>query len=750
MAKRSRTQHDRVTARPDAARPENAAGGIEWKPGTRWLWLWTYVKMPFVIIVLLLYAGQGGTLMWYYLSCAAFMGLVLFGLARRASWGWAFNLLVMLIEGLLFAFVRPSGVSSAMDSWPQSRVLGLYAWVLPNLVYFIKRQKLFFRQPPGTEEHSPGKMARNNADTEKGIELIPEPFRQEAEEAFRRIQETIPLLLLLFERLRGRGGGLARANELLAKHPDDTGIRYSRAYDAYSLHFYDIAVEDFLFLERAGVSFSGKGARSQASKGNWYAERGQPERAIYEYGKALQIDPSNLWFNLYRGIALARTGNFEAALKDFETSEPFTNDWPSLRIYRGYTYYLMGQFSRAAEELQEAFAYSGRSRLAHCYIAACHYRLGNIEEALEHLNKARDQSLSWFTRDVADKYPSEREQILRIIPPALAYAIDRVAEMPGDHEAWFELAMLRHLMLWTDALEAGGRAKSAAVRDCYRIATAIDNEFSPGWAFMIAASDDHDFEDAAIWLERATRAEKPAFEAFEFMADLCFVRGQYRDAVQLYDRALTSGWSTALAFFRRSVCNLELGDVEGAFLDLLAFVDYASPERATYVLVPSRMWEVLDRLRHEAVSLDYDRDAVFASAVSDRRWIRERNELVKQVGALRRAVDAYEELALGIRLYVETTPAVLRWLQFGSGQRLLTRLLKAVQEAVAILDRAKKGEDVLSEVRSFRWPSLSAGMVRRALAMAAAYRALYGDRSPVFPLSDRQKSALRRLALRYF
>ena len=186
------------------------------------------------------------------------------------------------------------------------------------------------------------------------------------------------------------------------------------------------------------------------------------------------------------------------------------------------------------------------------------------------------------------------------------------------------------------------------------------------------------------------------------------------------------------------------------FLDLLAFVDYASPERATYVLVPWRMWEVLDRLRHEAVSLDYDRDAVFASAVSDRRWIRERNELVKQVGVLQRAVDAYEELALGIRLYVETTPAVLRWLQFGSGQRLLTRLLKAVQEAVAILDRAKKGEDVLSEIRSFRWPSLSGGMVRRALAMAAAYRALYGNRYPLLPLSDRQKSALRRLALRYF
>jgi len=126
---------------------------IRWKPGMRWLYLWTYVRLPLSMLICVLSAATEGPveaalgLIW-----AGFLGFVAYGLATWKRWGWALNWVVIFMEVLFYPLSRGPANLARQDLIIGWTVVFLF-WGLPNTVYFFKRRWLFRREASDDYRH---------------------------------------------------------------------------------------------------------------------------------------------------------------------------------------------------------------------------------------------------------------------------------------------------------------------------------------------------------------------------------------------------------------------------------------------------------------------------------------------------------------------------------------------------------------------------------------------------------------------
>ncbi len=108
------------------------------KRGTRWLFFWENILLPFNLIM-----GVAYLFIDFYilnLIFLAFLFLTIKGLKRRTAWGWRFNIVLLFLMTLSYPLWQ-----SATDWEAFLFYFGIAAvtLLLPSLVYFVKRKDLF-------------------------------------------------------------------------------------------------------------------------------------------------------------------------------------------------------------------------------------------------------------------------------------------------------------------------------------------------------------------------------------------------------------------------------------------------------------------------------------------------------------------------------------------------------------------------------------------------------------------------------
>ena len=117
--------------------------------GTKWLWFYTYIRMPLSVLTLLSsFPGGLSTLAGLiYLGFVVLLICNFVGLSGRKAWGYKLNWCVLTIECLLFPFTL---LDITADFAPVAYLAyaGIFAfvWFLPNSIYFRKRKRLFIQE----------------------------------------------------------------------------------------------------------------------------------------------------------------------------------------------------------------------------------------------------------------------------------------------------------------------------------------------------------------------------------------------------------------------------------------------------------------------------------------------------------------------------------------------------------------------------------------------------------------------------
>ena len=112
-------------------------------------------------------------------------------------------------------------------------------------------------------------------------------------------------------------------------------------------------------------------------------ETGEYDRAIADYGKALQLKPDTPQLYYRRGIAWRETGDYAKALADFNTAvaaakrgEP---DWPFIHGDRGIVRFALGQYGEAARDFARVVKLDPTDQYAILWLHVARGRAGTPE-----------------------------------------------------------------------------------------------------------------------------------------------------------------------------------------------------------------------------------------------------------------------------------------------------------------------------------------------------------------------------------
>lgn len=123
-------------------------------------------------------------------------------------------------------------------------------------------------------------------------------------------------------------------------------------------------------------------------RGNLYAERGQFEKALADYSRALEIAPHEalIWDN--RGVVRLYLLDYYPALADFSQALSLEPDYFYALANRAYVYALLNKPEWALEDARRALEIEPQHAPAYDVIGQAYTQLGNLEKAFEALSTA--------------------------------------------------------------------------------------------------------------------------------------------------------------------------------------------------------------------------------------------------------------------------------------------------------------------------------------------------------------------------
>lgn len=113
-----------------------------------------------------------------------------------------------------------------------------------------------------------------------------------------------------------------------------------------------------------------------------YGDRGDLDRALGEYGLAIEIDPEYPRSYLNMGALLAEAGRLEEAAGAFERAVEVDPDYVAARVNLAMVHIQRGSIEDALGELRVAVAQDPGSAMAHTQIGVALYKAGRADEAL--------------------------------------------------------------------------------------------------------------------------------------------------------------------------------------------------------------------------------------------------------------------------------------------------------------------------------------------------------------------------------
>jgi tetratricopeptide (TPR) repeat protein len=120
---------------------------------------------------------------------------------------------------------------------------------------------------------------------------------------------------------------------------------------------------------------------------------GETEKALYDYGRAIRLDPQATLAFLGRGVLLAtRKRAFERAIEDFNKVLVLEPDNVQALIRRGDAYSQLGETARALVDIDRAISLAPQSTQAHFFRGLVHSRMNMGVAALADYNAALERS----------------------------------------------------------------------------------------------------------------------------------------------------------------------------------------------------------------------------------------------------------------------------------------------------------------------------------------------------------------------
>jgi lipoprotein NlpI len=153
---------------------------------------------------------------------------------------------------------------------------------------------------------------------------------------------------------------------------------------------------------RAGAYFN---------RGNAWATKGEPDKAIADFDEAIKLDPKNASAYNNRGNAHSDKGETDAAIADFDAAIKANARYASAYFNRGNAYAAQGERERAIKEYDAAIKYNRRNVNAYIARGALLLAGGATPKALADMRQAalgRKNAYAVLWLDIAEKRAKQK------------------------------------------------------------------------------------------------------------------------------------------------------------------------------------------------------------------------------------------------------------------------------------------------------------------------------------------------------
>ncbi len=145
-------------------------------------------------------------------------------------------------------------------------------------------------------------------------------------------------------------------------------------------------------------------------KGDSYQEKGQWDKAIAEYNKAIELNPEYAEAYYNRGIAYGNKGQYDQAISDYTKAIELNPRYAMAYVTRGSAYRQKGQFDQAISDFNKVIEINPEFAEAYFNRALTYTIKGEYDKAWEDVHKA--QSLGFqvhpgFLKDLREASPEK-------------------------------------------------------------------------------------------------------------------------------------------------------------------------------------------------------------------------------------------------------------------------------------------------------------------------------------------------------
>jgi len=276
------------------------------------------------------------------------------------------------------------------------------------------------------------------------------------------------------------------------------------------------------------------------TRGVAYTSRGDLERSIGEFQKALQLNSSDPAAHLNLGILYGRAGKLDDALAEFDRALEINPGSPEIQFNRGIVLMRQAKQREAISAFEKSIILGGDNISAHYNLAiCCEYAHGvrygegfDAEKSIYHyrkvLEKRPDAAVVYYNAGIVYLHAGDTASAEK----ALRMALDRD---PSMADAYFQIGLL---MLKKRAYQGALRNLIEAQRIDSRlpIAPSLAEAYGGLGKFFL---DNGDFDSARKYLEQALEQEPSSAQGLILMGRTYRGLQRYAEAIDYFTRALS-------------------------------------------------------------------------------------------------------------------------------------------------------------------------------------------------------------------